>query len=246
MRWAVFSDIHSNAEAFAAVLEAVGRERVDGYVCCGDVVGYGAEPNETLRLASGLSNLHCVRGNHDLAVLGRMDLSWFNGMAAESVRYAQAVLTEENRRWLQDLPPRIDHSEFTLVHGSPRNPAEEYLVTVQQFHDNTPHYAVSPCFVGHSHLPLVFLMKEPVSYVEFSTLQADQQVSVPRGMRVVINSGSVGQPRDHDPRAAYGIYDDEQRLFTLRRVEYDVQAAQRKILEAGLPEFLAMRLLYGQ
>ncbi|MFA6029564.1 MAG: metallophosphoesterase family protein [Elusimicrobiota bacterium] len=246
MLWGVISDVHSNAEALSAVLEFLRGKGAGGYVCCGDIVGYGAEPDEAVKLVSGLPNLCCVRGNHDLATLGRMDLSWFNEMAAKAVHYARSVLSQENMRWLQDLPPKIERPEFTVVHGSPRNPAEEYLVTVQQFHDNYPHYKVSPCFVGHSHLPLAFLMKEPVSYVEFAMLKPEQTVRAARGVRTVINPGAVGQPRDHDARAACGLYDDESRVFTLHRVEYDVEAAQRKILMAGLPEFLSLRLLYGQ
>jgi diadenosine tetraphosphatase ApaH/serine/threonine PP2A family protein phosphatase len=119
-------------------------------------------------------------------------------------------------------------------------------VTVQQFRDNASYFDVSPCFVGHSHLPICFLMKEPVSYVEMGPVSDGQQVALPRGMRTVVNPGSVGQPRDHDPRASCGVYDDLRGVFTVHRVEYDVEAAQRKILSAGLPEFLAMRLAYGQ
>jgi diadenosine tetraphosphatase ApaH/serine/threonine PP2A family protein phosphatase len=167
-------------------------------------------------------------------------------MAVCALRLTQAVLQPANLRWLGDLPPRVNLPEFTVVHGSPRNAAEEYLVTVQQFHDNCTHFQVSPCFVGHSHLPLCFLMKEPVSFVEFGTLKEGPPTCTPRGVRSVINPGSVGQPRDHDYRASCGIYDDEARSFELRRVEYDVAAAQRKILDLGLPEFLALRLAYGQ
>ncbi|MBI5244655.1 MAG: metallophosphoesterase family protein [Elusimicrobia bacterium] len=246
MRWGVFSDVHSNCEALAVVLEHFQQEKVDGYICCGDVTGYGAEPDKAIEMLSVLPNLCCVRGNHDLAVLGRMDISWFNDMAAAAVGYAQTTIKPQNLRWLQDLPPRVDKEAFTMVHGSPRNAAEEYLVTVQQFHDNYPHFRISPCFIGHSHLPLCFLMKEPVSYVEFGTLKEGSNIRSPRGMRSVINPGSVGQPRDHDHRASCGIYDDEARAFQLRRIEYDVAEAQRKILDAGLPEFLALRLAYGQ
>ena len=246
MRWGVFSDVHSNLEALLVVLEYFEKEKVDGYVCGGDITGYGADSDKAIEIISALPNLFCVRGNHDLAVLGRMDINWFNDMAAAAVRYAQKSIGEKNMRWLQDLPPRVDQGAFTLVHGSPRNAAEEYLVTVQQFHDNYSYFRVSPCFIGHSHLPLCFLMKEPVSYVEFGTLKEGSKIRSPRGIRCVINPGSVGQPRDHDHRASCGIYDDETRAFLLVRLEYDVAEAQRKILDAGLPEFLALRLAYGQ
>ena len=246
MKWGVFSDVHSNQEALKSVLDHFREKCVDGYICCGDIVGYGAEPNEVIEMISALPSLFCVRGNHDLAVLGRMDLAWFNDMASAAVRFAQRTLTPRNLRWLQDLPPRAETPAFTVVHGSPRNPAEEYLVTVQQFHDNYQYYKVSPCFIGHSHLPLCFLMKEPVSYVEFGPLKEGKLLRCPAGVRSVVNPGSVGQPRDHDHRASCGIYDDEARTFELFRLEYDVLSAQRKIIDAGLPEFLAHRLHYGQ
>lgn len=246
MRWGVFSDVHSNCEALDAVLGHFRSENVEGFICCGDITGYGAEPDRAIATIMALPNVVAVRGNHDLAVLGRMDITWFNDMAAAAVRFAQKSIQPDHMRWLQDLPPRVDREEFTLVHGSPRNAAEEYLVTVQQFHDNYQYFKVSPCFIGHSHLPLCFLMKEPVSYVEFGTLKEAAVVRTPRGVRGVVNPGSVGQPRDHDHRASCGIYDDEARVFKLVRLEYDVAEAQRKILDAGLPEFLALRLAYGQ
>jgi len=246
MLWGVISDIHSNGPALDAVLARLDEVGAQGYICCGDIVGYGPEPNEVIERISGLPSLKAVRGNHDLAVLGRMDLQWFNDPAKAAVKYTQKVLTQSNLAWLKELPPTVEHEKFTVVHGSPRNTAEEYLVTVQQFHDNCAYYKASPCFVGHSHLPVCFLMKEPVSYVEAGTLGEMQQLRSPEGMRSVINPGSVGQPRDQDNRASCGIYDDEKRVFTLHRVEYDIGSVQEKILAAGLPEFLAARLNYGQ
>lgn len=246
MRWGVFSDVHSSLEALEAVLARLERRGAEGYLCCGDLVGYGPDPNPALERVRRLPGLLCVRGNHDLAVLGRMDLEWFNEAARAAVRYTQRVITPENLEWLKGLPPRIDRDQFTVVHGSPRNAAEEYLVTVQQFHDNCSYYKTSPCFVGHSHLPICFLMKEPVSFVEAGELSDGQTLFIPQGIRGVVNPGSVGQPRDQDPRACCGIYDDVERTFTLMRVEYDVAATQKKILDAGLPEFLAARLSYGQ
>jgi len=162
------------------------------------------------------------------------------------VLHARRTLSPTSLAWLAALPERIETPQFTVVHGSPRNAAEEYLVTIQQFHDNCAHFKVSPCFVGHSHLPLCFLMKEPVSIVEAGPLAEGQQVAVAPGVRSVINPGSVGQPRDHDARAACGVYDDDTRTFQLLRVPYDVKAVQDKITNAGLPTFLALRLSYGQ
>lgn len=246
MLWGVISDIHSNLEALDAVLGVLEQKGAKSYICCGDIVGYGPEPNPVVERIAKLPDLLAVRGNHDLAVLGRMDILWFNDPAKAAVKYTQETITDANLAWLKELPPTIENKNFTIVHGSPRNTAEEYLVTVQQFHDNCSYFKTSPCFVGHSHLPVCFLMKEPVSYVEAGTLGEGQELRVPEAMRSVINPGSVGQPRDQDSRASCGIYDDNQRVFTLYRVEYSISTVQEKILAAGLPEFLAARLNYGQ
>ncbi|MFH2201512.1 MAG: metallophosphoesterase family protein [Elusimicrobiota bacterium] len=246
MLWGVLSDIHSNYAALDAVLKALEQRGARSFICCGDVVGYGPEPNEVVERMAELPSLRCVRGNHDLAVLGRMDISWFNAPAKAAVMYAREVLKKENLAWLKELPPVVEDENFTVVHGSPRNTAEEYLVTVQQFHDNCAYFKTSPCFVGHSHLPVCFLMREPVSYVEAGTLGENQELRTPEGTRSVINPGSVGQPRDQDNRSACGVYDDQRRTFTLYRVPYDIASTQQKIIKAGIPEFLAARLDYGQ
>lgn len=246
MLWGVLSDIHSNHEALQATVERLKGQGAEGWICCGDIVGYGADPNPVVETLRGLPGMRAVRGNHDLAVLGRMDIAWFNEAARAAVEYTQSTITAENLAWLKDLPPRVDADTFSVVHGSPRNPAEEYLVTVQQFHDNCTYFKTSPCFVGHSHMPLAFLMTEPVSYVDHGPMAPGQVLNLPRHTKIVINPGSVGQPRDHEPRASCGLLDDEKRTFTLHRVKYDVEAVQKKIIAAGLPEFLALRLSYGQ
>jgi len=246
MLWGVLSDIHSNYEALRAAIKALEQRGATGYICCGDIVGYGPQPNEVVECVSRLPSLRCVRGNHDLAVLGRMDIQWFNAPAKAAVMYTQKTLTEQNFAWLKELPPIVEEKTFTVVHGSPRNTAEEYLVTVQQFHDNCSYFTTSPCFVGHSHLPVCFLMREPVSYVEAGTLGDGQELRTPEGTRSVINPGSAGQPRDQDNRASCGIFDDQRRTFTIHRVKYDIAATQKRIIDAGIPEFLAARLSYGQ
>ncbi|MFH1723845.1 MAG: metallophosphoesterase family protein [Elusimicrobiota bacterium] len=246
MLWGVVGDIHSNVEALDAVLRRLRDAGAEGVICCGDLVGYGTDADAVIERMASLPRVAAVRGNHDLAVLGRMDLRWFNIPARAAVERTRRTIKPENLAWLKELPPRVEDEVFTVVHGSPRNPAEEYLVTTQQFHDNCSYFETSPCFVGHSHMPACFLMSEPVSYVEHSPLLDGQTVASPVGVRSVINPGSVGQPRDHDARACYGLYDEETRVFTLHRVEYDVASVQDKILKAGLPEFLALRLSYGQ
>jgi len=246
MLWGVFSDVHSNLEALEAVLKVFKDNNVRGHICCGDIVGYGPNPNEVLKTIQALPSLRCVRGNHDLAVLGRMDLRWFNEHAQKAVLYTQKVLNKDLLNWLKELPPTVEVSGFTMTHGSPRNPAEEYLVTVQQFLDNCGYFKISPCFVGHSHLPVCFLTKEPLSHVEEGVVTEEKSVHIPQGVKAVLNPGSVGQPRDQDIRASCGIYDDQKRTFRLMRVHYEIEAVQKKMIKADLPEFLALRLSYGQ
>lgn len=247
MLWGIFSDIHSNLEALEAVLAVFSHEGVGGYVCCGDFVGYGPSPNEVVERVAALKPLHAVTGNHDLALLGRMDLAWFNPYAQAAAIWTRWKLSKEASGFLESLPPRAETPEFTVVHGSPRNPAEEYLLTPQQFIDNQAHYKVTPCFVGHSHLTWCFSKDEKSPLGAKTHILGDRdQVTVERGTPWVINPGSVGQPRDHDPRASCGIYDDDRRRFTLLRVPYDISAVQLRMRDIGLPEFLALRLAYGQ
>ena len=128
MLWGVVSDIHSNLEAFTGVVERLKAQGAESWICCGDIVGYGAEANPVIDVLRSLPNMRAVRGNHDLAVLGRMDISWFNEAARAAVEYTQATISAENLAWLKELPPRIESDTFTVVHGSPRNPAEEYQI----------------------------------------------------------------------------------------------------------------------
>ena len=247
MLWGVFSDIHSNLEALEAVLETFSRSGVEGYICCGDMIGYGPSPNEVVERIAGLKPLYAVTGNHDLAVLGRMDLKWFNPYAQAAAIWTRWKLSREAADFLEVMPDRCENEAFTVVHGSPRNPAEEYLLTAQQFLDNLTHFKVSPCFVGHSHLTWCFSKDETNPMGARNYILSDRErVILKSGVPWVINSGSVGQPRDHDPRASCGIYDDVKREFVLLRVPYDISSVQRRMRDVGLPEFLILRLAYGQ
>lgn len=247
MLWGVFSDIHSNIEALDAVLDAFSRQGVEGYICCGDLVGYGPSPNEVVERIAALKPLHSVIGNHDLAVIGRMDLAWFNPYAQAAAIWTRWKLSKDASQFLESMPQRVETKDFTIVHGSPRNPAEEYLLTPQQFVDNQAHYKVSPCFVGHSHLTWCFARDEKSPLGAKSYILSDREkVVVEDGVPWVINPGSVGQPRDHDQRASCGVYDDVKREFTLLRIPYDIPTVQNRMREAGLPEFLILRLAYGQ
>lgn len=247
MLWGVFSDVHSNIEALDAVLSLLKERKVKGFVCCGDVVGYGPSPNEAIERLRALERLHIVSGNHDLAVMGKMELSWFNPYARAAAVWTRTVLTKESKAFLDGLPSRAKAKAFSIVHGSPRNPAEEYLLSAQQFLDNADQISVSPCFIGHSHLTYCCRMdpKDPLE-VKQELLKDGQKVALGKGEKAVLNPGSVGQPRDRDPRASCGVYDDQKREFQILRADYDIPAVQAKMRAAGLPEFLWKRLARGQ
>jgi diadenosine tetraphosphatase ApaH/serine/threonine PP2A family protein phosphatase len=241
MRALVVADVHANLDALDAVLrDAKSRDAVDAIWCLGDTVGYAAEPDACIeRLRS--YPCEAIAGNHDLAAIGAIDTSEFNPHAAFAARWTGEHLSDSSRQWLLGLPSVIEVAgEFTLTHGSLLDPVWDYLVypeaTAAHFEKQSTPYA----FVGHSHLPLVFYEDDGRR-----TLLADGAEVPLGGRRFVANPGSVGQPRDGDPRAAYAIVDTDARNVIFRRVEYDIVAAQAKIRAAGLPEILASRLAVG-
>lgn len=245
MRYLILSDIHANWEALQAVL-AKAKASYDRIVCCGDVVGYGADPDAVTEWTrSNIGSI--VRGNHDKACAGLEDLEWFNALARTSALWTQAIMKPDNIGYLHDLvkgPERIDG--FQIVHGSPLD-EDEYVVSEQDVAQVAPYLDASVSFFGHTHLQCGFLChRNGVKRLRGVDAESNAQVlDLDSDASYLINPGSVGQPRDGDPRAAYAIYQPDARLVTLCRAEYDVAAAQRKILEAGLPELLALRLEAG-
>ena len=253
MIYGVFSDVHSNMEALDAVLNFFDDFEVGGYICCGDLVGYGPEPNAVLDRIRALKNAHVICGNHDLAVIGRLEVEWFNAYARAAALWTRERLTDDSRRYLESLTARLDAPEFTLAHGTPRRPPEEYLLSAAQFRDNVEYVKKWPLFVGHSHMPLCFRAdpnaKGGVESVFLEHNQVVESARVSAGgplAPTAYNPGSVGQPRDHDNRAACALFDSEAQTFRIVRLTYDVAATQSKIRAAGLPEFLALRLAFGQ
>jgi predicted phosphodiesterase len=251
MLYGVLSDIHSNLEALNVVLDMFSDFEVGGYICCGDLIGYGPDPNACLDRLRGLKNLSCIVGNHDLAVTGLIDVEWFNPYARAAALWTRDQLSLESRRFVESMTAKMDHAEFTVAHGTPRKPPEEYLLSVAQFRDNIPYVKKWPLFVGHSHMPLCFkLSSKEAGGVESMILEDQQEVQVARDERgtaaTAFNPGSVGQPRDQDRRASCGLYDSDKGTFRIVRLEYDFHAVQAKIRTVGLPEYLALRLAYGQ
>lgn len=251
MLYGVFSDVHSNYEALSAVLGYLEDLGVSGWICCGDLVGYGPDPDACLDCIRSLKNLSIVCGNHDLAVIDRLDLEWFNQYARAAIMWTRSRLSDTNRAYLESLTARLEAPNFTLAHGTPRNPPEEYLMSPLQFRDNVALVNKWPLFVGHSHMPLLFRYADgDADKVDFRFMDDKEEV-LPRiyggaMAPVALNPGSVGQPRDQDNRASCGLYDSEKGTFRIFRVPYDVGAVQEKIRAAGLPEYLALRLTYGQ
>ena len=240
MRYAVLSDIHGNLEALTAVL-ADAAARVDGVLCLGDVVGYGADPAPCVDLIGARAET-LVAGNHDHAAAGLVDPGWFNAYARAALEWTMERVDDDHRAWLGARPLVAEVEDATLVHASPRSPEEwEYLQTADDGWEVFGAFSTRLCFVGHSHRPAVWSIGS--SGPDFE--RGSTTVTLDHGRRYIVNVGSVGQPRDRDRRAAYAVWDLEGRRVEIRRVAYDVDAVQRKIHAAGLPRFLADRLAVG-
>lgn len=245
MRYLVFTDIHGNLEALLAVLKFVMKKRIDHYLFLGDLVGYGASPNEVVQKLSALKPLSLVRGNHDKAVCGLDSVQTFNPIAASAIYWTKSRITKKNFDFLYKLKksPEVVQETITICHGSPFD--EDYYIFGEFDAAEAFSYFQTPvCFFGHTHFPFVYAEKDQI--VEGTFLEGrTNEVKLEKGVRYLINPGSVGQPRDRNPMAAFAIYDSDARTVKFFRVEYDIAEAQRKILEQNLPSALAERLTLG-
>jgi diadenosine tetraphosphatase ApaH/serine/threonine PP2A family protein phosphatase len=240
MRYAILADIHGNLEAFRSVLRDIdGRGGVDEFWCLGDIVGYGPEPSACLALLREYPHV-CVAGNHDWAAVGMIDTADFNPDAAAACKWTAGRLTSSDKEYLQKLPRMETRGEFTLAHGSPRDPLNEYIFSALSAAGNFQSFGTEHCLVGHTHVPAVFSDSE--GGCRKASLPPVLQLG---GGRSIINPGGVGQPRDGDPRAGYAIYDEAERVIYSYRISYDIASVQKKMIEAGLPEFLSTRLSEG-
>lgn len=244
MRIVLVSDIHSNAAALEAVRAALPA--YDELWCLGDTIGYGPEPNECVDQMRALAR-HVLTGNHDLASLGLVSLVDFNALARSANLWNNEQLQPEQRAFMQDLPAHLPlpQEQVTLAHASPRDPIWEYILDPQTARANLSHFDTPLCFVGHTHVPMVFALHGS-GEIEFRRGTPGEIVQLAPESRYIINPGSVGQPRDGDPRAAYAVWDTEARTLRFNRVQYDIVATQRKMQAAGLPELLAERLSFGR
>ena len=240
MRIAVLSDIHGNLPALEAVLAAL--KPYDAVWELGDICGYGPQPDEVVaRLAA--EGAIGVRGNHDSAAIGLLDTDAFNDDARTAVEWTADRIAPRTRDWLSALPLRVEKDSFTLVHGSPRDPTWEYVLNTLAARLNFTHFRTPYCFVGHSHIQSLFEFDEAEDRVISTPNRISEPIALTR--RAIANPGSVGQPRDRDPRAAYAIFDTGARTWESRRVDYDIAVVQKRIRDAGLPPRHALRLAEG-
>ncbi|MGQ9617973.1 MAG: metallophosphoesterase family protein [Candidatus Aminicenantia bacterium] len=245
MKYLIFSDVHSNLEALRAVFNFIWKRKFDTFIFLGDIVGYGANPNEVIEEIRKLSPVYMVRGNHDKASSGLVNLDYFNPIAAHAVMWTLERLSKENQEFLKELkagPLRVN-DEMTICHGSPWD--EDYYM-FNKF-DALEAFSVLEskiCFFGHTHFPAIHILKGK----EIKTIYPAKfpyRFKLEDGFRFLINPGSVGQPRDGNPLSSFLIYESSKKSITINRIPYDISTAQSKILNAGLPPMLANRLSSG-
>ena len=240
MKYAIIADIHANLEALQVVLEDIKTQKCTHYACLGDVVGYNANPKECLDIVRSMG-MPCVKGNHDEYCSIETNLEGFNPHAAEAVNWTRRQLTDEDRQWLRDLKYIRLVASFSIVHATLDGPQRwgyvfDRLAAAASFtYQNT-----TVCFFGHTHVPVAFIRDTVVRGGTYSKFKVEP------GRKYFINVGSVGQPRDNNPKAAYVTYDLDEGLIEIRRLDYDIAGAQAKIRAAGLPERLAERLAVGR
>ena len=240
MRYGILSDVHANFDALESVITDLEGESIDKYVCVGDIVGYGAEPDLCVNKIRELT-VACVAGNHDFATIEKTNIEFFNAYAKEATLWTRNKLTEADKQYLKDLKLVEEVDDFTVVHGTLYAPALfDYIQTTFDAYLSLQVLKSNLCFVGHSHVPISFFLDDAVTY------SVEPEVELKPGVKAIINVGSVGQPRDDNPKAAYAIYDSEQNKVWIKRIEYDIEAAAKKIVDAGLPEILGERLKYGR
>ncbi len=241
MRYGILGDIHGNLEALETVVSGLQKEGVDHFISVGDIVGYGANPRECIQIVQDL-NATVVAGNHDWAAIGKLDATFFNVYAKQAVDWTSSVLSKADTDWLKALPLiQVVDNEITVGHATIADPdqfnyIQTYYDAARSINEMKTHVAV----LGHSHVPLAFLMNESLR------LSVSTKIDLSKTKKALINVGSIGQPRDENAKAAYGLYDSETQTYRLKRARYDIRTTCKKIIDAGLPQILAERLKYGR
>lgn len=240
MRYGIIGDIHANLDALTVVLDCLAKEDVEQTICVGDVVGYAAYPHECMDKIRELE-VPCVAGNHDYAAVSKTSIEYFNPDARDSMLWTREHLSSEDKDFLSALPLTLEFDDFVVSHGTLHSPEMfDYIQTVYDAHLSFQVLEKQLCFLGHSHVPITFFDEDPISYF----MEPEIPLSEPE--KLLVNVGSVGQPRDQDPRAAYAVYDTDVQTIWIKRAPYDIDAAAEKIREAGLPKMNADRLAHGR
>ena len=241
MRIGVFSDVHGNWEALELVLRALKEDGADRLFCVGDIVGYGPDPDRCVEKVMESSDV-VVAGNHDWAATGQTSTTYFNEYAKIAIEWTRTILSTETEDCLRELPVLCTEGEIALAHSTPDDPeAWNYLFDTFEARRSFNAMTTSICFIGHTHVPVAFIRESE----EKISVGSAENVRIEEGKMYIINSGSVGQPRDGDPRAAYGIMDTDDKQFRLKRIPYPVEVVQEKMRRVGLPFYLIHRLSFG-
>jgi len=238
--YALISDIHGNIEALTEVMKQIRDMKPDRLICLGDVIGYGANPEECAQIVQEEADI-CLMGNHEAAIIGTLDISYFTPYARDAALWTRDNISEETLKWIGTLPfaGRVDN--FTIVHGSLYQPDMfNYVQTIADAEYNFSAMETNALFLGHSHQPLAFFNTDPMTYT------LGPEVELDHAEKTIINIGSVGQPRDENPNSAFATYDSDKNMVIIHRVPYNYELAAQKIIDAGLPEALAMRLPAGR
>jgi predicted phosphodiesterase len=243
MRYGILGDIHGNLTALEAVLDCLAQEEIDQVVSVGDIVGYGAAPRECIALVRE-ARAAVVMGNHDAACIDRLDMVYFNAYARDAALWTKTVLTKEDRAWLGSLPLARHLEHCSVAHGTLHRPELfDYIQSPQDADPSLDEMPLPVCFVGHTHVPVTLMrLRDQPSRTAYTT---DAEVDIREAHRALVNVGSVGQPRDEDPRTGYAVYDTEQERVWIRRIAYDIEREATRIRAAGLPPMLADRLYLG-
>jgi len=239
MKYGIISDIHGNLEALKSILPYISP--LDKIIVLGDITGYGPAPNECCEEVKRLDSI-VIAGNHDVASVGKKDIDWFNPFAKEAIEWTQGVLTQENKEWLLSLPLRVNEKNFIFVHGSLRNYTDEYIFKEREALASLALLKDEILFVGHTHVPSYFFFENNTIYGR--RLIENETITISKKM--LINPGSVGQPRDYNPKASFGILDNKRKEFRLFRIPYNIRRTQELMKDNGLPEYLIKRLEQGR
>ncbi len=244
MKYGIISDIHSNIEALNTVLDDMGK--VDEIICLGDIVGYGASPNACIKKVKEITS-KCLAGNHDQASIGKESIFFFNREAQDAIKWTANQLSAESKHFLESLKNLFFIKENILaVHGSPGEFKWDYIIDISSADMIFKNFIFDILFVGHSHIAECFSLDKEADRVNHLDFTLGGNIHLLDNERYIINCGSVGQPRDGNPKASYGIFDDKKRELTVKRVEYPIYLAQKKILNTDLPEIFAFRLEIGR